>query len=470
MGQKSIVGRECWFDGKVDARQPLSASVDLSPLASGLHSLTVRVKDSEGLWSSTITKYFVFPPNTAEATSIAAREYWIDGKVQSRSALADAVAEIDVSGLSAGLHNLTVRAMDDRGVWSSTMTKYFVVAGNSAEATSVAVREYWIDGRTDTRMPLDESVAEIDLSALRSGLHSITVHVQDDQGIWSAPVTQYFVIASDEDAVIPTLTHYVYWFDDDNASAQSGKLEDESGIIYVSIKKLPEGEHTINWAVGNSRGHWSAIRTENFTVSHLPLTEAMISLADNTFEYAAEAIEPTVTVTDDGETLVAGEDYNLDFSNNINAGTATVSVSGTGFYKETVDVNFTITKALLTVTADDQSREAGEENPELTLSYSGWKGGDDVSVLTAVPTASTDADADSPVGEYEITVGGGEAQNYDFSYICGTLSVVVPVGIRQVTADEQDDTEWYSTSGQRLHKRPKSPGVYIHKGRKVLIK
>ena len=402
--------------------------------------------------------------------SIVEREYWFDGKIETRAALADAVAEIDLSALPSGLHSITLRAKDDNGVWSSTVTKFFVIAPTTEPATEIAEREYWFDGKIETRAALADAVAEIDLSALPTGLHSITLRAKDNNGVWSSTVTKFFIIASTDDDAPATLTHYIYWFDDDNAAAQSGLLEGTEGVINVSIKKLSEGEHTINWAVGNSRGSWSAVATQAFSVTHLPLTEAMISLADNTFEYSAEAIEPEVTVVDGEEVLVLGEDYNLNFTDNLNAGTAKVSVAGTGFYKDAVDVDFTITKAPLTVTADDQTREAGQENPEFTLTYSGWKGDDDISVLTSVPTASTEANADSPVGDYEITVSGGESQNYEFRYICGTLSVVVPVGIQQLTADDYDDNDWFSVSGQRLHKRPTSPGVYIHRGSKVLIK
>lgn len=82
-----------------------------------------------------------------------------------------------------------------------------------------------------------------------------------------------------------------------------------------------------------------------------------------------------------------------------------------------------ISKALLTVTADDQTRLYGEENPELTVSYSGFVNGEDASVLTTLPAVSSDAGAENNVNNYAITVGGGADENYDFSYLNGILSV-----------------------------------------------
>ncbi len=82
-----------------------------------------------------------------------------------------------------------------------------------------------------------------------------------------------------------------------------------------------------------------------------------------------------------------------------------------------------ISKASLTVTADDQTRLYGEVNPELTFGYSGFVNGEDASVLATLPSVSTLADAGSNVSDYAITVGDGSDENYDFSYVDGVLSV-----------------------------------------------
>ena len=63
---------------------------------------------------------------------------------------------------------------------------------------SIAEREYWLDGDATSRKPLTESVATVDISSLINGLHSITMRVKDDTGLWSTPMTQYFIIAAGE--------------------------------------------------------------------------------------------------------------------------------------------------------------------------------------------------------------------------------------------------------------------------------
>ena len=93
----------------------------------------------------------------------------------------------------------------------------------------------------------------------------------------------------------------------------------------------------------------------------------------------------------------------------------------------------TVTKAMLTVTADNCTMTQGGQMPELTLTYSGFKNDETASVLTTRPTASCVATSESNTGEYEITVSGGEAQNYDFTYVAGTLTIEPTAG-RQLFA------------------------------------
>ncbi|MCL1885873.1 MAG: hypothetical protein FWF98_03855, partial [Dehalococcoidia bacterium] len=83
----------------------------------------------------------------------------------------------------------------------------------------------------------------------------------------------------------------------------------------------------------------------------------------------------------------------------------------------------TVNKATLTITADDKVKTVGKDNPSLSFQYSGFLNGEDESVLSSKPVASTDADKDSPVGSYSITISGGSADNYTFDYISGTLTV-----------------------------------------------
>jgi hypothetical protein len=93
-----------------------------------------------------------------------------------------------------------------------------------------------------------------------------------------------------------------------------------------------------------------------------------------------------------------------------------------------------ITKASLTVAADNQSRPYGQANPVLTIRYFGFVGGDDVDDLDSLPVASTTATSVSLVGDYPITLTGGVDGDYSFNFVNGTLTVTtVPPVILSLT-------------------------------------
>ena len=71
-----------------------------------------------------------------------------------------------------------------------------------------------------------------------------------------------------------------------------------------------------------------------------------LTLPQGGFVFDGEAKEPAVTVTLGGSTL-ASSNYTVDYSNNIDAGTATVTVTGKNTYTGTATKNFTIGKAAL---------------------------------------------------------------------------------------------------------------------------
>ena len=83
-----------------------------------------------------------------------------------------------------------------------------------------------------------------------------------------------------------------------------------------------------------------------------------------------------------------------------------------------------ITKAPLFVTPDDQRKFAGQVNPALGFSYSGFLGGDNAAnSVSKAPVIATTASATSAGGLYPITASGGTSANYLFVCQKGTMKV-----------------------------------------------
>ncbi|MEX2234619.1 MAG: FG-GAP-like repeat-containing protein [Cyclobacteriaceae bacterium] len=118
--------------------------------------------------------------------------------------------------------------------------------------------------------------------------------------------------------------------------------------------------------------------------------------------------ENSITIVGAGETII------------------TASQPGDAMFAPALEVQQTlvVSQAVLTTTADDKTKMYGETpDPLLTISYSGFKGIDDESVLNAAPTASTSVTATSDAGNYDIIPAGGSDNNYTFSYVYGKYTV-----------------------------------------------
>ena len=83
----------------------------------------------------------------------------------------------------------------------------------------------------------------------------------------------------------------------------------------------------------------------------------------------------------------------------------------------------TIKKAPLTVKASNVVMDYCGMMPTYSYVYSGFVNGDDESAITTKPSIATEATATSNAGTYTITPEGAQANNYDFTYTAGTLTI-----------------------------------------------
>lgn len=102
-----------------------------------------------------------------------------------------------------------------------------------------------------------------------------------------------------------------------------------------------------------------------------PIEKTVISdIANQT--YTGVALTPKVTVTYDGKTLLQDTHYTVSYSDNVNAGTATVTISGLGAYVGTVQKTFVILPKSISsmnasLSADTFAYTGLEIKPEVTL-------------------------------------------------------------------------------------------------------
>jgi trimeric autotransporter adhesin len=108
----------------------------------------------------------------------------------------------------------------------------------------------------------------------------------------------------------------------------------------------------------------------------------------------------------------------------VGSATITASQATDGFYPSASQSQpLTVSKANLTIKADDKSKPEGDPNPTLTVTYTGFANGETSAVLSTQPSINTTATTSSPAGTYPIVVSAATAANYNITFVNGTLTV-----------------------------------------------
>ena len=108
----------------------------------------------------------------------------------------------------------------------------------------------------------------------------------------------------------------------------------------------PSGETTWTFIMPEDESYSVEVIANFKTRTSIASATLNLTLPEGGYVFDGEAKEPAVTVTLGGSTL-ASSNYTVDYSDNINAGTATVTVTGKNTYTGSATKNFTISKAAL---------------------------------------------------------------------------------------------------------------------------
>jgi len=217
---------------------------------------------------------------------------------------------------------------------------------------------------------------------------------------------------------------YSGWKNSDNVSS----LTTQPTAATTATQTSNAATYPITPSGGVSTNYDFTYQNGTLTVNKASLT---VTADNKSREYGAP--NPAFTVTysgwknsDNVSSLTTQPTAATTATQTSNAGNYTITPSGgvsTNYDFTYQNGTLTVTKAPLTVTADNKSREYGDVNPDFTVTYSGWKNSEDVSALTTQPTATTTATQTSNAGTYQITPSGGISTNYDFNYQNGNLEI-----------------------------------------------
>ena len=212
------------------------------------------------------------------------------------------------------------------------------------------------------------------------------------------------------------------------AMAMEPIFGNNGGIITLKLKA------GTNITAGNRKGYLRSVKLSKedgtgVTISETPFTikvlePSIVTAKSYAREYGEE--NPTFEYDVKGGELEGVLEISCEATKTSPAGTYPIVMKkGTVTNSQVTYVNgsLTITKAPLTVVAQSYTIKQGEALPSFDVTYSGFKNSETQDVLAKKPKTTCNATSWSDAGTYEITVSGAKADNYDFSYVKGTLTI-----------------------------------------------
>ena len=216
--------------------------------------------------------------------NIVKAEYFIDNEPGFGQGTAIAVTpgtqitnqgfSLDMSSLSAGVHQLFVRVQDANGAWSISNRNLFYKASAPVSGLPNLVKaEYFFDTEPGfgqgTNIPIIAGTQLLnqgfstDISALSAGFHQLFVRVQDANGSWSISNRTFLYKGAPATGIIPALVKAEYFFDAEPGFGQGTNIPITAGTQVLNqnfstdISALSAGFHQLFVRVKDANGVWS---------------------------------------------------------------------------------------------------------------------------------------------------------------------------------------------------------------------
>ena len=163
----------------------------------------------------------------------------------------------------------------------------------------------------------------------------------------------------------------------------SGSPVTQAPVVRIGLKTLSEGiDYVVSYAdnlhAGTARmtitgkGNYRGSITRTFKIRPVSVASASVS-GLKSVTYTGKALTQSPVVKVGSTTLVSGTHYTVSYKNNINAGTATVTITGKGDYTGTRSVTFKINKAAQSITVKS-SASSVPVGKTATVTITGNKG------------------------------------------------------------------------------------------------
>lgn len=274
---------EYWFDNDIANKQTLTGKhayssddyiytdqLDLSELSPGLHRLNFRPVSSVGHTKGSVLSCNVLKLSKSKATQL---EYWFDDDVENKVLLdGQAVSDgfiidnqLDLSGLSFGLHRLNFCATSSDGTNKSSLITCTVMKTGSGPVTKL---QYWFDGDFSKRRTISSQAGDgladiifandLNISGISPGHHRLYYRGISDNGLTSTAVSSTPVLVkinygNEGDA---KMASYSLIIDNDSVVSSGSMSATKEAVLNYTLDtgNLKEGTHTLRSIFWNSYG------------------------------------------------------------------------------------------------------------------------------------------------------------------------------------------------------------------------
>lgn len=348
------------------------------------------------------------------------------------------------NNVSAGVATVTVTG---KGNYTSTATGMFTISAANASGATVNVSDQTYTGSAFTPAPevaLNGKTLKIgtDYEVAYSnntnvGQATVTVSFR---GNYSGSTKGTFLIKAVDASKAEVKVAAQTW---------TGKALTPAPSVLFNGKTLVQGvDYTVTYSdnvnIGAAsiavafKGNYTGSAKGSFRIAAILISAAAVTASAQT--YTGSAITPAVTVTLNGKALIKDTDYTVAYSNNVNAGTATITVTGKGNYTGMAAGTFTIKPA------DASSASVSVSNQTYTDS-----------ALTPAPTVTLNGktftkDADYTVAYSNNTYVGTATVMVTFKgnytgTATGTFAIVAPFRDVDSSVAHNGDIAWLAAWG-----------------------
>jgi hypothetical protein len=283
----------------------LTASVPTTALSAGFHTVAIRTRDANGVWSLFETRSFYISTTTTDVGIITEAEYFIDtdpgrgnGIALSIGAAGNTVsftAPIPTTALAPGFHFLSIRTRSADGSWSLFEKRGFYITSSSTNVGIITQAEYFIDADPGTGAGTPVSVGAIGnavnfsvlipTTSLSAGFHTLAIRTLSIDGVWSLFENRAFYITTTNADVGPVNAAEFFIDTDPGAGNGTALAIGASGNTIsftapIPTTSLSTGFHTLAIRTRRNDGVWSLFENRMFYISSTATDMGAVATAE----------------------------------------------------------------------------------------------------------------------------------------------------------------------------------------------